>query len=223
MTFDKTVSTVLTEVKASGWTRCKNPKFLSGIYLKYLFCTSLSLYRCLKVLFFVDAILAIITLLSLIPIIQIDGKYIDEQLVVAIIKAIVLVVSLFLLIKVIFYKRMQRNSKFAYAAHVLLLLTTLLQDVFSLSKKNFKPIVTYLTEEEKQFEGDVETEDKIFLGWVIFKPVYSLWALELLYQLAACWVCLSAAYWINYLGLSKRQVLQIIKFKFLRTKTPIAE
>ena len=97
---------------------------------------------CLKVIFVVDLILEIITLVSLVPIIQLNGKYINEQLIVAILKANILGVALFPLIKVIFYKKMQRNSKFAYAAHVLLLLTTLLQDVFSVSKKGFKPTVT---------------------------------------------------------------------------------
>lgn len=41
------------------------------------------------------------------------------------------------------------------------------------------------------------------------------WALELIYFLFACWVTLSAQYWINYPGLTKRKVLQILKMKLL--------
>ena len=47
------------------------------------------------------------------------------------------------------------------------------------------------------------------------QPIYMFWALELIYFLFACWVTLSAQYWINYPGLTKRKVLQILKMKLI--------
>ena len=42
-----------------------------------------------------------------------------------------------------------------------------------------------------------------------------LWVLELLYLIVVCWVTLSIQYWINYPGLTKRQVIQILKMKII--------
>lgn len=47
-------------------------------------------------------------------------------------------------------------------------------------------------------------EERIILGWLILRPVYMIWTMELIYMLLTCWVCLSSTYWINYPGLSKR-------------------
>jgi len=71
--------------------------------------------------------------------------------------------------------------------------------------------------EKAPVEEAIVLADRIFLGWVIFEPIYMMWALELLHLLTACWVCLSVTYWINYPGLSKRQVLQILKLKLLQS------
>ena len=49
-------------------SRNRSFKFMSGIYLKYLFCSSLSLYKSLKLIYMVDLVMALITAVSLIPI-----------------------------------------------------------------------------------------------------------------------------------------------------------
>lgn len=86
-----------------------------------------------------------------------------------------------------------------------LLLITLVQDVLSFYKR------------------EIEPERKIILGWVLLEPRYMLWVVELLYLLLTCWVCLSSQYWINYPGLSKLQVLQILKLKLIKQSIATAE
>ena len=58
-----------------------------------------------------------------------------------------------------------------------------------------------------------QTEEQVYLGWVIDDQVHALWAVEISYLLLTCWITLSTQYWVNYPGLSKRQVLQILKMK----------
>lgn len=79
-------------------------------------------------------------------------------------------------------------------------------------------IITPLEKYEDDDSADVTTTDAqevILLGWLVFSPLYMLWVVEAVYAFSACWVCLSAQYWINYPGLTKREVLQILKLKTL--------
>lgn len=77
-----------------------------------------------------------------------------------------------------------------YASHGMLLLTTIVQDFVSAIKSGYE-----------------DEEAGIFFGWMIEEPHYLFWSTELIYLLLTCWICLSCQYWINYPGLSKRQVL----------------
>ena len=65
----------------------------------------------------------------------------------------------------------------------------------------------------------IEEEKEVFLGWLIFEPIYVMWAVEIIYFVVACWICLSTTYWCNYDGLTKKQVLQILKLKILNNSS----
>ena len=158
------------------------------------------LHRSLKTVYVADLTLAILTCVTIVPLVQMhdDGHNIgDVQIFIAVVKATALILTLMFLRRLLFYQRMKENSKRVYSCHMVLLVTTLLQDGASI------------------VEREIATEQSVFLGWLIFQPLYVLWALELLYLVLSCWVCLSSRYWINYPGLTKRQVLQILKLKLL--------
>ena len=65
---------------------------------------------------------------------------------------------------------------------------------------------------KKSKKGETEKESDEF-GYM--PPVYMFWALELIYCFFACWITLSAQYWIHYPNMTKRQVLQILKMKLI--------
>ena len=102
--------------------RCK---FLSGIYLKYAFCLSMSLYKSLKGMYVINLTLAVVTLISLIPIAQVKGTRVNPLVIIGIIKFMTLTLSLMVLNRVIMLQQMKRNSKLAYANSVCLLFVTL--------------------------------------------------------------------------------------------------
>ena len=58
-------SHLFTEVHVS---RVRALRFLSGIYMKYVCCTALSLHKTFKLIYLIDLILALITTITLIPI-----------------------------------------------------------------------------------------------------------------------------------------------------------
>ena len=89
------------------------------------------LHRSLKAIYVVDLLLAIVTCVTLIPLVQMhdDGNNIgDVQMIIAVIKTTTLVLALMFLRRVIFYQRMKENSKRVYSSHMALLITTLVQD-----------------------------------------------------------------------------------------------
>ena len=77
--------------QAPGTKCCR---FLSGIYLKYFLCQCFTLYRSLIFMWLVDPLIIAITLISIIPILQIDGTKIDIQIVVAVLKVLSLCIGL---------------------------------------------------------------------------------------------------------------------------------
>ena len=52
------------------------------------------------------------------------------------------------------------------------------------------------------------------LGWIIFKPIYGLWALELAYLLMTMWVCLSLMYWAHVDRMTKHEFLSILHWSY---------
>ena len=86
----------------------------------------MSLMKTLKAIYVINLILCLVTAVSLIPLAQMDGRSINLPLVVAISKLTVLILTLMLLKRLIFYQRMKLNSKLVYSCHVILLLVTLI-------------------------------------------------------------------------------------------------
>ena len=96
------------------------------------------LHRSLKAIYVLDLLLAIVTCVTLIPLVQMhdDGNNIgDVQMIIAVIKTTTLVLALMFLRRVIFYQRMKENSKRVYSSHMALLITTLIQDAASIYER----------------------------------------------------------------------------------------
>ena len=112
------------------------------------------LHRSLKAIYVIDLLLSIVTCITLIPIAQMhdtQGNEIsDIQLVITVFKVTALILSLMFLRRVVFYMRMKENSKRVYMCQVILLISTILQDLASI------------------YERQIASEQKVFLGWIIF-------------------------------------------------------
>ena len=112
----------------------------------------MSLHKSLKMIYVVDLMLALLTMFTLIPLAQVDGKYIDFQLIIVLLKLTALILILMLLRQVIFYIHMKKNSKVVYGCHVFLFIATMAQDFFAIVKNG----------------SDSKTTDTVFLGWIIY-------------------------------------------------------
>ena len=111
----RTQQRIFTEINISRSRLC-NPRFLSGIYLKYLFTRKMSLFKSLYAIMIVNFILTALTGATIVPIIQLDGTKVDLKLVVALMKLLELLLSLYLLKEIVFaYAAIRRNSRLAYA------------------------------------------------------------------------------------------------------------
>ena len=85
----------------------------------------MSLYKSLKGMYVINLTLAVVTLISLIPIAQVKGTRVNPLVIIGIIKFMTLTLSLMVLNRVIMLQQMKRNSKLAYANSVCLLFVTL--------------------------------------------------------------------------------------------------
>ena len=74
--------------------------------------------------------LAAKTIISMIPIAQANNKKLSLLGFVAFFKFTTISLTLFLLTRVIFFKKMKRNSKFLYASSFLNLIVAIIQDFF---------------------------------------------------------------------------------------------
>ena len=70
--------------------------------------------------------LAVITLISMVPIAQVKGTRVNPLVIIGMIKFMTLVISLMVLNRVIFLQKMKRNSKLLYATSVCLMLVTMI-------------------------------------------------------------------------------------------------
>ena len=118
------------QVKPSN--RFKTPGFVSGIYLKYFICKSVSLYRYVMAMAFCDILLWIVTTLTLVPTLQIDSNKVDMQLIIIVFKLTMLLISLKFTWDLLYMKKMRRVSKLLYAIRLILVFTVLLQDISAL-------------------------------------------------------------------------------------------
>jgi hypothetical protein len=116
-------------------------------------------------------------------------------------------------------RKIKSKSKTLYILRMLILLTVIVQDIVVLLHLYAQSILDSIREALPDQESEHPQQDiyldktsnqKIFLGWMIFNPQYSMWLLELTYLVISCWICLSTQYWINYPSLTKRQVTAIL-------------
>ncbi len=112
-----------------------------------------------------------------------------------------------------------------YCLHVLILITVVSQDINYIFWERNVNISGGLNQNAKKEasvkDGLLNTEtakqkkenSDENIGYM--PPVYMFWAVEIVYYFLACWITLSTQYWIHYPGLTKRQVLQILKMKLI--------
>ena len=105
---------------------------MSGIYLKYFICKSVSLYRYVMAMAFCDILLWIVTTLTLVPTLQIDSNKVDMQLIIIVFKLTMLLISLKFTWDLLYMKKMRRVSRLLYAIRLILVFTVLLQDISAL-------------------------------------------------------------------------------------------
>ena len=107
-------------------SRFRTLSFVSGLYLKYLFCKCLTLYRCLVLMFAIDPLIILATTFTLIPILQIDGTKIDVQIVIASLKVTLLCVNVTIIQRMLCKGRYKKNSKRLYGFRSIVLVICLL-------------------------------------------------------------------------------------------------
>ena len=67
----------------------------------------MSLHKSLKAIYVIDLLLLLVTVLTMVPLMQIDGKYLDLHIVLVLIKMTALIIALLILRQVIYYQRMK--------------------------------------------------------------------------------------------------------------------
>ena len=136
-------------------------------------------------------------------------------------------ISAKLTMSLLYFKKIKKRSKYLYTLRMFIFITVILQDLVSLLHLYSREIIEFFLEQDPSmdisaFQNDIyvneEENRKIFLGWLIFKPYFTVWVLELVYLLLSCWILLSVQYWVNYEGLTKRQVLAILFNKVHRLR-----
>ena len=116
-------------------SRFKTLSFISGIYLKYLMCKCLTLHRCILLMMLIDPILIVLTGLTLIPILQIDGTKIDIQIILALLKIAILLVNFKFMQGMVCHQKFKKNAKRLYGTRMFIILVIALQDFVVIYRK----------------------------------------------------------------------------------------
>ena len=134
----------------------------------------------------IDPILIVLTGLTLIPILQIDGTKIDIQIILALLKIAILLINFKFMQGMVCHQKFKKNAKRIYGTRMFIILVIALQDFVVIYRKYHMIDQTKPGSEEANSDQDksddifqnFDREKKVKLGWLIFRPYYTAWILE---------------------------------------------